>query len=230
MISEGKCLKQLRSTRTPVSPYKQQLSSTLEDMARAVASSNVAELCRSYLALRSLTRDMPADKRFDLASQALAVAIRPLLAAAYAHRECFMCMDGTLPCEACDASGLGEGGEVCSNCGGDGYAPCEFCRGTNWPDRQTVPRELRLDLLARQLASVRRDVERLQGRRAKFGAVASALMPPGDRKRVLVWLSRLRCRLQDFLDQGVVAEGDRRAMTQQIADIGQCIASLRART
>ncbi len=122
---------------------KDKLRTALEELAHAAAKKHAEPICTAYSRLRHASRGMHVREMFKRADEALGQSSRDLIVTAYSHRHCFMCKGGIVACRSCRGSGQVEKGRKCLSCDGLGLTMCDFCRGTGWADRDSLPREIR---------------------------------------------------------------------------------------
>ena len=81
----------------------------LSELSEALATRKVEPICTSYLALRRLARGIRAGELLDRVGQAAGEDARAVIVSAFSHRRCFMCENGTDPCNACEGTGMADG-------------------------------------------------------------------------------------------------------------------------
>jgi hypothetical protein len=168
----------------------------LKDLGEAVAERRVESICAHYLALRRHTRGMKVGEVFDHVDRVAGNDARAVIVSAFSHRRCFMCQDGTTPCNGCDGTGTADGA-VCRQCDGLGVEPCSFCLGAGWIDRDEIPAEIRPAVLKRQIAHVEKELARmLKTGRSAWASIGR--LPPKQRAELFAWLIRLQARLSDL--------------------------------
>ncbi len=165
----------------------------LQGLLEAMAQRQVEPICASYLALRQRAGETSAEELLEHIERHAGQGARALLLSAFSRRHCFMCRDGTSPCQACKGTGVAEG-SACPQCEGLGAEPCLFCMGSAWTDRNEVPAEFRRAVLKHHVAHVQKDVARLVKLSPKAWTSARDL-GPGQRVELATWLMRLQGRL-----------------------------------
>jgi hypothetical protein len=203
------------------------LDKALAELGEAIAHGRAQHVCSALQALRAAARQTPLDELFDLADRALGVSTRPAVVAAYSRRGCFMCTDGSLPCDQCDGTGQAEQGRDCPHCDGTGTTLCGFCNGTSWADRETVPTKLRQAVLDRQLQHVRRQLRKLNETLPQTGMDECRQWTREQRRQLLGWLRRLQARARDLGETEAPHDQRQRAYLREQADkIEQCMKAL----
>lgn len=173
------------------------LETSLAEFRAALDQRKIEPICAAYQALRSAAGKLPLPELLRRARKGANGDVLGTLASAYSHLPCFMCGHGTVACDPCGGSGkLGD--RQCPHCDGFGLAPCGFCRGTGWADRDIIPPELKLPVLRRQLKRARIDVSRLGKTLAGITKANLPAIDPGHRRRLAAWMMRLRARLTDL--------------------------------
>ena len=184
-----------------------QMAHALSVLGQAIADGAHSDpVCAGYRALRAAAGGMKVEEVFKLADGALGLSTREIVVAAYARRWCFMCAKGTIPCEVCGGTAQGDDGRRCPACNGGGLTVCEFCKGTGWADRETIPRELRQDVLEKQIGAVRDGLRVLDEKARYFTPQAVAALNEPTRRRLIAWLLRLQVRLRDLVDLEAVRD------------------------
>lgn len=200
----------------------------LRDLAEAISELKVEPICTSYLALRQEAREMTAGELLGRVEQAAGERAKEVIVSAFSRRRCFMCKDGTVPCQTCDGTGTVDR-FPCPQCEGLSVEPCSFCLGSSWTDRDEIPVEVRRAVLKRRGAHVEKDITRLVG--LARGAWASAeRLAPEKRTEIGAWLMRLQSRLND-LAKAVSDNGDEKAARfgAMAAEIDKLLASIQVR-
>jgi len=180
-----------------------ELAEALRLLHQAAAGKHVDPICRAYAALRRAAGTMSPRDVLALAGERLNIPAAALVIAAYAHRRCYMCDDGTVPCDVCEGTAQDDAGHPCPHCDGLGLATCDFCGGTGWADRDEIPPELATAVAKRQLAHVTDELKELQRSVAKLGRDDMDRMPPDQRGALAGRLIRLQARLDELGRCGV---------------------------
>jgi len=149
------------------------LDAAAGELAAAARERRIEAICASYLAARRAAAGRSAREIVDRADRAAGEPTWPVIVSAFARRRCYMCGDGTIPCESCRGRGT-LNGSPCPQCDGLGREPCEFCGGAGWSDPDDTPPEVRpfaarcrLARLEKELAwlDALPDASRVRGRR-----------------------------------------------------------------
>ncbi len=186
------------------------LNHALAELSKAAGARDVEGVCGAYQGVRRAARGMSVREMLDEAAGALGNSATELIVSAYSHRRCFMCSDGAVACDQCEGTGQVEEGRLCPACDGLGLMSCPFCQGTGWPDRDTVPSELREAVALHQAGSVHRDVRRLSETFAVLSRVDVRRLAPRRRREITAWLRKLEARLSRLSSDGVITDADER--------------------
>jgi hypothetical protein len=119
-----------------------------------------------------------------------------------------MCADGTIPCETCHGTGEMSPGRKCPNCDGLAALTCGFCRGTNWADHETVPREIRAIVSRRQRTHAQSELPALTKILAQLTPQKAAATSLKSRQDLARWLSRVHSRLAAVVTDPDTPQGD----------------------
>jgi len=197
------------------------VADALEELRAAVLTRHVDPICNAYEALRQAAPDLVGRQLLALASERLNVPVAKLVIAAYSHKDCYMCNDGSVVCDSCEGAGR-HGTHPCTLCDGLGLMACEFCGGTGWADRASLPEELAPAVAKRQLAHVLRDLKDLR-------QIIATLSPDeienmrGDRRGALAGrLFRTQARLGEIAQCGICDE----KQVAYIANLAKRLSSL----
>ena len=205
------------------------MQEALAELGEAIANGHAQHICSAYQVFRAVTRAMASAELFALADRTLGVATREAVVSAYSRRGCFMCTDGTLPCDQCEGTGEVEDGRDCPHCEGRGCGPCGFCNGTSWADRDTIPQDLRDDVVRRQLRHVRSQLRKLNEELPQTGIEAIRHFSRPQRQQLTGWLRRLQARAQDLAEAGAQPNGSLKSyLLDQAEKIEACLEKLRA--
>lgn len=202
----------------------QALDKLFGDLCEAIICKRVEPICAAYRHLLDAAGDCDRDKLLARVDASLGEAARPYIVSAFSHRGCFMCKNGIVPCDQCDATGELPGGQRCPKCRGLGQAACGFCRGTGWADREVVPPELISDVFERQLAHVHEELANLMETIGP-GKLEELRRLPTDQKRTVgAWLIRIYARLRDMVKNGAIEDPQERERLAKLAGrIRQCL-------
>lgn len=203
------------------------LSDALRDLRQAASTRRPEPICSAYQKLRTAAGGMKLQEVFAKADQAVGEPVRPLVVSAFAHWHCFMCDDGASQCEHCEGAGTDEDGECCPGCDGLGFTPCDFCEGTGWVDRELIPHELTKPVLAHQIASVKKELDRL--RKVLPNVTEQQIRGLGHEEKVKLArrLIRLQARMRDLADSGAVEADHANLYRRAAAGLGKTIQLLR---
>jgi len=206
------------------------LREAIVEFGRAATERHIQPICAAYEGLRAAARHVKVEELFQIADKALGMPTRDIVLSAFSHRHCFMCLDGTVACEQCDATGWALQGGVCSNCDGLGAVTCSFCRGTGWADRDTVPRDLRRAVIAHQMHRVQRDLQKLSERMPEIRVENLRQLSDEGRRKLACWLMRLQARLRDLADAPAMQNTEQKlSMLTRADEIEACLQMLRQR-
>ena len=210
---------------------KDQLARALTELGRAIANGRHSEtVCAGYQGLRAAAghMHMSAEELFRIADRALGLSTKEEVVTAHARRWCFMCAKGTVPCDSCGGLGRTADEGKCAACNGMGVNLCSFCNGTGWADRQTIPAEIKKEVLQKQLRAVKEGLKVLKEKEKYFTPEAVAALNEPARRRISAWLMRLQVRLRDLAGSDTVAdENDKLQMFHEAERIDSCLELLR---
>jgi hypothetical protein len=200
------------------------LKQLVADLCEAITRKRIEPICAAYQHLRDAAGDGDHDKLLARIDASLGKPARPYIVSAFSHRGCFMCKNGIVPCDRCDATGELLDGRKCPKCRGLGQAACGFCRGTGWADREVVPPELIADVFERHLAHVHEELASLTGTIGP-GKIDELRRLPDDQKRTVgAWLIRIYARLRDLVQNGAIEDPCERERLAALADrIRKCL-------
>lgn len=170
----------------------------LAELVHAVQRRKVESICGAYQQLRQAANGMRVKDLFAVVDNALKGPSEDIVVSAYSHRHCFMCTDGTNPCDQCEGTGYIEEGRCCPHCDGAGVVPCAFCNGTAWADRETIPHELAKAVLQRQRSHVRAEIQRVAKTFSGLSPEAISQFSPQKRRAAMGRLLRLQARLESL--------------------------------
>jgi len=193
------------------------LRRALSGLREAANRRDVESLCAAYHLLRGSANGRDVQSLHQIASQTLGFDLRRVIIDAYASRGCFMCRRGFVPCEACEGRGALDGGRKCGQCGGLGGSVCDFCGGTGWVDRETIPADIRVAVMQRQLARVGEQMKQL-AREARDQDRNPRALSSRERSRSARAAIRLRARVQDLARLGLPQESETRRSFLAAAD------------
>lgn len=180
--------------RAPGHGRRAEFAAALRDLAQAVAAHEVEPICTAYLELRRAGRGLRPEQILDAASRVNGQSGSDLIVSAFAHRRCFMCEDGTVPCGTCEGTGV-VSGRPCPSCDGQGVDVCSFCMGLGWTDAEDVPMEVRRQVSRRRADSLTRDADRLSELPLTEALASARKADARQRRKLTPWLLRLQARL-----------------------------------
>ena len=196
------------------------LQSALDALRQAADRRKVDPICAAYQALRGQANGIGTEEVFRRIHDTLGETGQALIISAFSHRHCFMCTAGAVLCQSCEGAGKNDAGRLCMQCDGLGVCACDFCRGTGWADRETIPPDLRRIVLRRQRLHIRSELKTLSGILAELKVTDIPELPP-DRKRTLAArMLRAQSRLADL---SRLEEPDH---TEKIASLGSAVAKI----
>ena len=115
-------------------------------------------------------------------------------------------------------------GQTCYNCQGLGVEACGFCRGSGWPERDSVPPELRRAVLERQFRHVHDELGKMQKALDMLKMPTIRQLDQDSRRALGTRLTRLEARLRDLAGGGVVIAGRKPDRLIAVADhVGACL-------
>lgn len=182
------------------------IDDALEDLRASALTRHIEPICNAYAALRQAAPDLVGRELLALAEERLKMPVAKLVIAAYSHKECYMCDEGTVVCESCEGAGQHGAGRPCTLCDGLGLTVCGFCGGTGWADKASVPAELAPAVARRQLARVMTDLKDLQQITAALDNDEIEQMGPDRRGALGGRLFRMHARLGEIARCGVCDE------------------------
>ena len=197
------------------------------ELGEAVAEKHIQPICIAYQQLRAAARQVSLEEMFRLADRTLGLSTRDIVVSAYARRGCFLCTDGTIPCDQCEGTGRVLDDRECPNCDGAGFTSCGFCNGTSWADRDTTPGELRSAVARQQLRRVRKHLQRLHEKMPEARNGAIRRLDTAQRASLRTWLMCLQARLRDLAGVGAIKDEDEKiALWSRADDIDICLEML----
>jgi len=208
----------------------QDIRHALKGLREAVAQRRVEPICLAYQLLREAAQDanMKLSDMLKLADQALPGPAADTILSAFARRRCFMCKSGTVQCEECSGTGIDERSQQCRDCNGAGVTSCDFCGGTGWAGRGTMPREIPSDTLRkRRLANVKRQLIGLRKTMGKLGTGKAAQLPLNMRRKLALRVMRLQARLRSLARETPVGNDTREHLLAAASKLDPYLAALR---
>lgn len=201
------------------------MRTALDELQASLKSRKVDAICASYRNLRTASRGLRVKDMFDMADRELGKGTTHTIISAFSHLHCYMCNDGTTPCEHCEGEGkIGQG--LCPPCEGLGVATCGFCRGTGWADRSLIPNELRRPVLDLQIAHLRNDMKRFSDLQKDLTHDKVSAMHKDKRLVLLGWLIRVQARMKEFSANPDVNNADQQGFGKIADAIKQSLAGL----
>ncbi len=200
-----------------------QVEKAVVELRRAIHGKDVDAVCNAYLALREVGRGMNVEKLLTSAASSAGAAV----VTGFAARRCFMCEDGTVPCEQCDGQGRTDDDRSCVRCDGLAVTACGFCAGVGWSDASVIPGEVVQAVRKRQLAMVRKDLQRLGTAVANLTGARIRRLPSEQRISLAAWLIRLQARLAELAKADGTPEKEADRFTTAVDKIDSCLDVLR---
>ena len=154
----------------------------IETFAAAARTRRIANICNAYETLRSSANGLRIERILPLADKVLGQSAIALVVSAYSHERCFMCTNGSVPCEACSDEDTATKTR-CTRCNSTRLTPCEFCEGTGWVGDDVIPRELRRAVWSSRLKHTRNVLERYSRAYTPEALQALSRQPAGDDRR-----------------------------------------------
>lgn len=140
--------------------YSDSFRSALAAFVQAAKRGRSEAICSSYMALRDARGQLTFRDVLAATDQAVHANSGSLIVAAFARRRCFMCGDGTHPCETCEGTGM-VGRFRCPHCEGLGVEACPFCLGSGWHAWEDMPAEIRDHACQHRRQRIDKDLDRL---------------------------------------------------------------------
>lgn len=199
---------------------RNRLESAMALLREAARQKKVHPICTAYQKLHDRAAGLNGRGLPGLIRKALGPRGEKLIISAFSHHRCFMCDNGTVPCRPCEGRGKIEEDRICPQCDGLGFCKCDFCRGTGWTDRDTIPPELRTPVLHRQLLHVRSELAPLAKALARFKPSDIRDLAPERIRALAARLMREQARLTELTDTKVLDN------TDEIARFAAAIANI----
>jgi hypothetical protein len=177
------------------SPQPHDVQSAMAELRAALHGRKIDPICAAYGQLRQAASTLSASQLCKMIGEVLGPQAMTTIISAYSHMQCFMCSDGSVPCETCHGTGELSPGRKCPNCDGLATMPCAFCRGTNWADRESIPGEILAVVSRRQREHVQRELPVLAKIVADLTPQKADATPIQKRREIARWLSRIWARL-----------------------------------
>ena len=73
----------------------------VETFAAAAHTRRIENICKAYEALKSSVNGLGIQYVLPLADKIIGQSTVALVVSAYSHEKCFMCANGSVPCESC---------------------------------------------------------------------------------------------------------------------------------
>lgn len=179
----------------------------VETFASAAHTRRIENICKAYDTLKSSANGYGIQHLLPLVDKLIGRSSLALIVSAYSHEKCFMCANGSIPCEAC-AEDDSDSQSICSNCGCTGYAPCEFCGGTGWVGNDVIPHELQRSVWRHRLKHTHTVLEKYARVYTRPVLDALARQPvEDDRRRLAIMESiRLASKMHTLSQSSVVTD------------------------
>ena len=197
------------------------LEAALEELRAALSQGQVEPVCTAYLRLHRIAHAMSMPLRDFFARLACCCGQEAVsqIVSAFSHRDCFMCDDGTAPCDACEKKGQVDRFR-CPRCEGTTMEICTFCQGAGWCSLEDVPLELRQAVELQRRRHLEQGMQKLAALAAQAGPGDSAALPPEKRRELTAWLTRLQARASAYVHDHPAADDG------QVARLGASVAQV----
>jgi hypothetical protein len=199
----------------------------MAEMRSALHGKKVEPICAAYRQLRQAASALPAPQLCKMVGESLGPQAMTTIISAYSHQQCYMCSDGTVPCETCHGAGEVSPGRKCPNCDALAALPCAFCRGTNWADREAIPREIRAIVTRRQRTHAQAQLPALTRILAQLTPQKAAATSLESRQNLARWLSRIHSRLAMVAADPDTPQGDQMQLSVLASEAEKLLEMLR---
>jgi len=186
------------------------LRDALSGLREAIRDGNLETLCAAYHIFRTAANGHEVRDLHRVASEALGLDLHRTIVDAYASRGCFMCRGGFDPCDHCEGRGVLEGDRKCDHCGGLGGDLCDFCAGTGWADRETIPADIRPVVARRQFQRVCEQMQQLARGAVVVSGEQTSARSVRDRCKLARAAVRVQARVRDLVRLGLVQDEPKR--------------------
>jgi len=163
----------------------------IENFAVAARTRRIENICKAYQTLKSSINGMGIQQVLPLADKVLGQSAIALVVSAYAHERCFMCTNGSVPCENCSDEDT-DTQTGCLRCNSTGLAPCEFCNGTGWVGDDVIPHELHRAVWLSRLKQTHHVLEKYARTYTPKVLDVLSRRPANDNRRRLVLVETIR--------------------------------------
>jgi hypothetical protein len=183
------------------------VAKAIESFTAAAQTRRIENICQAYETLKSSANGMGIQHVLPLVDQTLGKSALTLVVSAYAQEKCFMCQNGSIPCEACGDDDADTRAK-CSHCTSTGLAPCEFCAGTGWVGNDVIPHELRGAVWRNRLKQTHKILEKYARLYTKVFLDALSRRPLDDpqRRQAISETIRLAAKLHALAGSRVVSD------------------------
>jgi hypothetical protein len=181
------------------------VTSAIEAFASAAKTRRIADICEAYQRLKASVNGLRIEQILPLADRALGQSALAMVASAYSHERCFMCTEGSVPCDSCSNEDA-ETRAHCQRCHATGMTTCGFCGGTGWVGNDVIPHELSHAVWTSRLKHTHGVLERYAKTYTRKVIESLSRRPLGDdqRRKALLATSRLASKLH-ALSQSCIA-------------------------
>ncbi|MCP4377588.1 MAG: hypothetical protein GY794_15600 [bacterium] len=182
-----------------------QVTSAIQAFTAAAKTRRIENICEAYQKLKSSANGLRIEHILPLADKVLGQSAVAIVASAYSHERCFMCIEGSVPCEFCKNEDA-ETRAHCQRCHSTGMTTCGFCEGTGWVGNDVIPRELLRAVWTSRLKHTHNVLEKYAKTYTRKVLESLSKRPPGDaqRHKALLATTRLAAKLH-ALSQSCIA-------------------------
>jgi hypothetical protein len=185
------------------------VAGAVESLAAAAQTRRIENICKAYEELKTSANGFGIQHLLTLADKVIGKSALSLIVSAYANEKCFMCTNGSSPCEACSEDEAEADSQTkCSNCNSTGLAPCEFCAGTGWVGNDVIPRELHRSVWRKRLKHTHHILEQYATLYTKAFLDDLSKRPTSDpqRRQAIVETIRLASKLHALTQSSAVTD------------------------
>lgn len=175
------------------------LGHALHKLYEGLLSKKVEPICCAYQVVTEICRALSVTDSVGLVDRELGAPAKKMVVSAYSHRHCFMCKGGTNECDQCEGAGEEVPGRPCMRCDGLGLVTCDFCHGTDWADRQTIPADIKTMVLERHLVHVKTDLQLIQTTFSQESIDSLKAKPKNEKIKFVTSLVRIQAQMNDLL-------------------------------
>ncbi len=181
----------------------------LDDFRKAVAKKDVDGICSAFLAMRLAGNGMSLKEFCAKVDKLIGASCMDIIIAGFSRRKCFMCEGGFRRCETCEGTGVSEMTGKCPSCSGLSEVGCDFCRGTDWCEREMIPLEIQQAVTERQYTRLKKDIKQVNELLRQLDTKKLMSLPKASHKELLHTFMRLQARITDLIEsQALSGEGE----------------------